>query len=332
VLRRITIIVLVLVGVGMLAAAHRFEAPYEQGLLLNLGTGFLLFALLYLIQQTILDKVRSVERETRQSVSRLTESVGKIEEDVRETQARLGELAGEARASLRRRREQSDLVFERFAENVDADTTAALLREAKTVGSISDGGIRMRVPWTHLWIRFRPVFIDSEAGTDSGLAPQEEGAARSDTPDAVWIGLERIDGSSEGERIWTRRESTVDLNTWLALRLQQLGQYPGDDGFDPDAIFGALRDALRVVVDARREGGPNHDLDPLIEMPNDEWVITVDGMDCLVQPYPIHRSRLDENWMPHIGSKTWANIDKFEQTFNIARELFVGGARRKSAP
>jgi hypothetical protein len=70
----------------------------------------------------------------------------------------------------------------------------------------------------------------------------------------------------------------------------------------------------------------------LVEMPNDEWVITDDGLDCLKDPYSIDWSQFDvENWSRQIASKAWADADKFDEAFNIARQLH-GGPQRKGGP
>ncbi|EHW0641839.1 TPA: hypothetical protein RQJ82_004271 [Vibrio vulnificus] len=53
-----------------------------------------------------------------------------------------------------------------------------------------------------------------------------------------------------------------------------------------------------------------------------DWVVTTYGIECTSQPYPIAKSRYEEDdWIDHVGSKTWVIKSDFEAAFKKALEL-----------
>ena len=60
------------------------------------------------------------------------------------------------------------------------------------------------------------------------------------------------------------------------------------------------------------------------------WVVTEDGIACLVRHYPLSRARLGEheNWASHLAEQTWANL------WDVVRALVVEAQRgaRSSEP
>lgn len=58
------------------------------------------------------------------------------------------------------------------------------------------------------------------------------------------------------------------------------------------------------------------------------WVVTEDGIACLVRHYPLSRARLGEheNWASHLAEQTWANL------WDVVRALVVEAQRGARSP
>ena len=310
--RRMTIALLVVLGAGAILVGALVEGSYAQGLLLNLGTGVLLFAVLYLVQLRILDRVVEAETQHQDSVRELTREVDEVREAVRSTEARLGELGDQTRSILDERLKATADAFEAFRANVTCETTLVILQEAVRVGGISRNGVRVAIPDARCWLRFSGLAGTAEPAT-GGPSKQIQ---------AVWLEIEEMDGSRLGDIYWEAPTTAAEVMAQLAQRLQQLGRFPGTSHFSPDDIFLALQEVLDIAVSVRtRTRGIPGDLGPLIEVPNDQWAITEDGLECLERPYVITKDRLDANWSKQMSSKPWVDMDQFDWAFAVAQSL-----------
>jgi len=112
------------------------------------------------------------------------------------------------------------------------------------------------------------------------------------------VGLEEEDGTlphdatapklaMRGQRPvpWSATQSAGEWVASVAPELQRLNRYPGDERFDPAGALGQLMSVLRLAIEARTRPPsattPMPRLRPVVEMPNDEWVITQDGLQSL---------------------------------------------------
>ncbi len=321
--RHLTIALLVIVGALLLGVGPYLEqGSYTQGLFLNIGTGVLLFAVLYLIQQHVLDRVREVQEKTQGSIEKVSRHVDAVRDDLKATEARLGEVGEQTRALLREQVGEVEKRFDDFRTNVSPASVVAILNEAAKVRGISHGGVRVRIPNTDLRIRFNPVpAMDQDSAWLPGPVAAWKTAGQ--TSDSVRLTIERVNGQKLRDIAWGQAQSAAGAMRIVAQHLQQLGEYPGEAGFDPDAIFEGLRALLDVAIRARtRRGSYPPDLGSLIELPNDEWVITDSGVESLKYPYVIPRARFDEQWRPHMSTKAWVDPQKFDEAFTVASRLF----------
>lgn len=323
--RRATISVLILVGVLVLfGGLFVDDGAYAQGLLLNVGTGMVLFAVLYLIQLRILDRVEEVENHTDQAVQGLSREVEVVRDEVHSAQIKLGELGEQTRGILAEQADATSEAFDAFRDDITCETTVAILDEGVRVRGVSRNGVRVEVPNSTLWLRFNVVSMEP-------VAPDLSSTSASGN--AVWLALEEIGGTRVGDFVWERSESATETMVTLAQRLQQLGAYPGGESFSPDDIFSSLQRVLKIAVGARtRSSRYPADLGPLIEVPNQQWAITEAGLECLERRYVIPRGRLDEPWGAHMATKPWIDMDQFDWAFTIAQALLPRQHERPPRP
>ncbi len=72
-------------------------------------------------------------------------------------------------------------------------------------------------------------------------------------------------------------------------------------------------------------------LEPIVEVPNDQWVVMTSGIIAPEAGYFIPNARLleddDYEFRNHVRRKVWVDSDKFEQAWDVAAALEKGGSR-----
>jgi hypothetical protein len=259
-----------------------FRQPvYASSVWLELGAALALFGPLYWAQWMLergITEVRQQGRETRSSVEELSHEIEAIRE---ETAASLDDLRKVTLEHVQQRRRTDEDAFRRFRQDPTFENITELINRAQLLGGISKRGVRVRLPGTSFRLRF-PM----PAGLDNG------------SPLLLEVGLEEEDGTrphdATGPRIamrgqrpirWSAGQTASEWAASMAAELQALNRYPGDEQFDPSGALEQLMSLLRLAIEARTRP-PSATMSmprlrPIIEVPNDEWVITEDGLQGL---------------------------------------------------
>jgi hypothetical protein len=273
--------VMVSLGVLMIVVGSLVRAAYASAIWLELGAALALFGPLYWTQSMLEKGITEVRRQagqTRSSVEQLSHDVETIRQ---QTTAGLDDLRRVTLEYMRQRRSTDEDAFRRFEEESTFDNITRLLQRARELGAVSDRGVRVRLPGTTFRLRF-PLSVR----VDNGNQPVLE------------VGLEEEDGTLPHDATAPRRpmrghrpiqwSAAQDAGAWaasVAPELQRLNRYPGDDHFDPAGALQQLTALLRLAVEARTRPESAATvagrLAPVIEQPNDEWIITEEGLQSL---------------------------------------------------
>jgi hypothetical protein len=273
--------VLVVLGVLMMVIGSFGQGGYASAVWLQLGSALALFGPLYWAQGLLergINEVRQQGRETRSSVEQLSHEVEAIRE---ETAAGLDDLRKVTLGHVRQRRQTDEEAFRRFREDPTFENVTELINRAHQLGGVSRRGVRVQVPGTSFRLRF----------------PMPTGLQNGDPP-VLEVGLEEEDGTRphdaaeprvamRGQRPirWSAGQTASEWSASIAVELQALNRYPGDEQFDPSGALEQLMSLLRVAIEARTRPpsgtAPLPRLRPIIELPNDEWAITDDGLQSL---------------------------------------------------
>lgn len=207
---------------------------------------------------------------------------------------RLGRIV-EEKSEERRRAQQA------FQESHRLVHLNACFATAFALGVVSVHGLYIDVPDSEYRVRF-----EWKAGP----------------PPAVVVHL--IDSSFRSVNrplTWREEDDALLVAKFLAEALEQRGAlWPG---FDPDRLLNDLCERVCKLIDLRRGCGGVSDVAAAIYVPNDNWAVTDCGVEGLAPYYPVERSRLSEqDWVHHIGQKTWADYDEVFAVFDAARLLF----------
>jgi regulator of replication initiation timing len=281
-MRRRWLIPLLTVAAGalMIFVGSLARGDYAPQVWVQLGSTVVLFGPLYWLQWIFergVTEVRQEAQETRSSVQQLSHEIEAIRQ---QAVSSLDDLRDVALENVQQRRQTDEDAFRRFKDEPTFNSITGLIHRAWELGAISDRGVRVRLPGTTLRLRFPlPGRPDNGSSPVLGVGLEEEDATLphdATAPDAVVRGQLPVQ--------WSPAQSAGDWAASLAPQLQRLNRYPGDEQFDPAGALEQLMRLLRLAIEARTRPSASPSaprLKPVIEMPNDEWVITEDGLQSL---------------------------------------------------
>jgi hypothetical protein len=279
--------VTVVLGACAIFVGSLVHGDYAPQVWQNIGAALVLFGPLYWIQSMLereLREVRQQEQHTRTSVEQLSQEIDtsveqlshEIEAIRQETTASLDDLRQLTLEKVEERRRTDEDAFRRFEEAPTFQSVVELLDMARGLGAVSARGVRVRLPATTFRLRF-PLSTRVDRGgfpvLDVGIE-EEDGTLPHDATTAP------IAMRGQQPVPWSAGTSADAWAASVAPELQKLNRYPGDDQFDPAGSLRQLTTLLRVAVEARTRppSASTPRLRPIVEMPNDEWVITEDGV------------------------------------------------------
>jgi hypothetical protein len=298
-----------LTGVALLVlGAQLAPASYPASVLVELGGGAILFVALFLAERFVVRRLEGQIAEAREEVAEqvgaVTDRVEQVEAATERTNLRLDDLSQLSKDIMTKRSEEIDSLFEAFANKLSQENTAALLRAAEEINATDHSGVRVRIPGTATWARFKSS-LDEFFNT------------------VVWVTIENIGGTYITEIHWSSNMDVGRLIRDLVTKLQQVGDY--NLVFDADPIFRHLRRTLEIAIGARTGTFQRNarTMDPVIEIPNEQWAITAYGLECVTHGYYLTSDQLDDAGLfPHMREKRWVDIDAFEEALEIGRALF----------
>jgi hypothetical protein len=317
-------------GALMIFVGSLARGDYAPQVWVQLGSTVLLFGPLFWLQWVLergMTEVRQQAQETRSSVERLSHEIEAIRQ---QTVASLDDLRDVALEDVQQRRRTDEEAFRRFQEEPTFHNIAELIHRAWELGAISDRGVRVRLPGTTFRLRF-PL----PGRPDNGSSPVLE------------VGLEEEDATLPHDATaprttmrgqlpieWSAMQSASDWAASLAPELQRLNRYPGDEQFDPGGAMEQLTTLLRLAIEARTRppsaSVPMARLKPVIEMPNDEWVITEDGLQSLASETAFTVKELfdatsAEKALSHLDTEHAA---KLREAWRVAQNLLLSPGSR----
>lgn len=221
------------------------------------------------------------------------------EEQIRAAAVHLDTLTAVTRERLTENRRQREELFEKAKRDPSQENIYALLIDSLHIGAIAPSGVRVHVTANSLRLRFR---------TEDGRVQAQ---------------VEEVDGTPLECVHWNAGETADVFAQRLSQRLSAVGRHPGEQTFDPSAVFQRLLETLDLGVKARTGEHPR-DLGHIIEIPNEQWVISTEGLYALSIPYSIPKERIidsHENWSRHMRTLAWVDAAAFDEAYRLARQL-----------
>jgi hypothetical protein len=296
------------------------RGDYAPQVWLDIGAALVLFGPLYWAQSMLEREVRRQEQHTRSSVAQLSHELEAIRQ---QTTASLDDLRQATLENVQQRRRTDEDAFRRFEEAPTFQSVVDLLDRARELGAVSGRGVRVRLPATTFRLRF-PLTTRRDNGSvpflDVGIE-EEDGTLPHDATAA------RVAIRGQQPVPWSARTSADAWAASVAPELQKLNRYPGDELFDPAGALRQLTALLRVGVEARTRPptAATPRLRPIIEMPNDEWVITEDGLQSPTSEagFTVKELFSDRAEAAALARLADDRAAKLQEAWRVARSLFL---------
>ncbi|MBT2383920.1 hypothetical protein [Streptomyces sp. ISL-11] len=290
---------------------------YTPGLLLQFGSSLVLIVPLLVLG-------RVLERRLQSTQDALSSDLADIQAQMRATRARLDTLGETSRNGLLDRHRRRELLLHDAERAPTAERLAALLREAAGLQAVDDGGVRTRLPDSDLWLR-----LDLRRTTAPNSAQPGRGA-----DETLYMTLEDRGGAPVSGTAWARDEEASAAARRLTAR--RTGTVPGTASAgtaaaalrDIDGLLRLLVTTLRTAI-AARTGQGQQDLGRLIELPNEQWAISADGLWCRQRYFHIRTEQLldsRQDWRRYALAKPWVGREHFLDAYRTAHALLSGSA------
>jgi hypothetical protein len=229
---------------------------------------------------------------------RLARDLADVKSQVRETTVQLASLGQLTREGLRDRQRSRDLLLQQAERGPTPQRLAPLLREAAELGAVVATGPRVRLGRRATWLRFHA------------------------TGDDIDVTVEGRGGRPTARVAWTPAESPQTL----ARRIDEKIGDAGAQSVLPELTVALERlvTTLRVAI-AARTGESRYDLGAVVELPNDQWAITEDGLrspdhDVHLGVDDLRHNRHD--WAAHLSSRhPWADEEQLRDAVRTATDL-----------
>ena len=301
---------LILIISGALAATADPEDSARQwwvSVLIELGVAVFLAVALVLLGDLIARLSRASFAAFRTEVDRLDFGQADMVRQLRAVRETLPgetqeEIAARLDAEARARLDAPRLHHEQLFASVATSPSAATVRNALKV-AIGDDLVakapRVQILYTDVHATFR---------LDGG---------------ELVVTVEDEDAGEVAAISWPDRNSWVDVGVQIGEALQGTVLWNGVDQFFPGQIPRQLSELLVFASEHRQDVIGHAAAYRVVEIVDDEWVITERGMFRRNQPtYFIHRSRYrEQDWESHILGKRWRESGSFPHALRVARGL-----------
>ncbi|QWB25043.1 MULTISPECIES: hypothetical protein [Streptomyces] len=245
-------------GAGMVAGGWLMDGlAYVPGFLLEIGVTLLLLVPIALLEQ----RLRQTERQTRE----LNEGLRRVDQQVRRTAEEVQRLG---QASVDGGFSEREAALAAAAGRRDQPSIRRALEQAHETGAVSSDGVRVRpAGLDDARLRFRPA---------------------RDPRDAVVVRVEAEVSGATVTSAWEPWRPGENARR-LCRRLNALAVGLGAGGPGMQHLpFEELVTLLRLAVTSHT--GDGRDLGAVIELANEEWVVSDDGLYGRPWPYRVPRA------------------------------------------
>jgi hypothetical protein len=287
-------------GAGQLAGSY-FASSWLSGVLVNSGTATLLFVPLFLVQQRM-----------ERRVERAQESVAELGRTVENTRAEFQQSLDELRQSFAATDQTLRDETAQTIASVEATPSCSGVRKA-----LSDA-IRDRVVSERWGLRVRVV--DPDLSIYARLQPTDG--------DSVTVTIEKRDGESVAELVWTPDRPAEDVMVDVAKELRAASLLGVE--FDPGLMFQQLKEALATARAVKERFAVLEDMATAQEYVAPQWMVYDWGLgawhDESIQPYDITLDRIrDDDIIRHMLEKPWVHENSFRAALTTAQLLVRAG-------
>jgi hypothetical protein len=248
---------------------------------LTFGATILLGAVLYVIQGSFLT---TVQEQADRVIENVATQAAALEERIQTQERRIETLSSEVAGDRREREEAADQALAAITDEMTYEAVSSALRKADRSTAISTA---FRVPASrdlgamHVYLN-NTVLMDRIAGGSPRISIRP------------WF----PDGRQVQQDEWLPGEDVRAMIARIDEKIGQANLVPADT-WDPTMMFGNLRNSLEMFATPHRGSSPRPLNGALIELLNDDWILTEAGLESLrrdvgisIDDFPGHVARM----------------------------------------
>jgi hypothetical protein len=274
------------------------------GIVVNVGTAFLLAAVLFLFERRF---TRRVVRAGTQAIQQAAEQVEeRLQRHTDQLTARIDELQQQVDQRMRDRAQEADRKIAALSDDISYATVTDALTEANQLRAIPWGQVTVQASSDPDGLAL--VFKWGEASDGQyqwhGIGPELELQARIEADFGLPGGRPHI--ATE----WRPTDTPADVAERLIRQLQAAGRWQGPDTLDWALALRNLRRSLALTVASRRDGtaaGPWQLRGALYELVGEDWAITEAGIENRLKTRSSCRTKNSRPQTGDPGESPWTN-------------------------
>ncbi len=238
--------------------------------LLEFGSALFIAAVLFFVQRRFLREVRGETRALEQRFDARTS----------ELESRLDRLTESTAEAVGQRHSSQDDALAKLGDDVTFETVTSVLQEAERLNAIDPLLFRVRASPRLDGPRMRFSWLERSSS-------KREFILKLSSPDprvASALGRDSI--------IWRPHQPAPAVGDAVVLMLERAGMPHDPETFDWGLTIASLQRSLRVAIAARRgDPGAPRLQGRLIELVNDDWMLTDAGIECPTRSFLLDEAR-----------------------------------------
>jgi hypothetical protein len=280
---------LALVALALVADLRWGWTDIRPSVFLEVGAALALVGVIFTLERRFVGQVRIESAATKRRFEARTSA---IEQQLDEYRIRLDNLTKHTEAVTHLRYASQNAAIAALEDNISRDTVMAALQEAERLGSIA--GLRVRASDDVVGMRLVFETLSFEPGWgDPSVDPSLELTVQPHFLDKpLKMPIPGIPGSGGTPLItWQEDWSVAEFCDRIIELLQEGNRYVGTATFSPEILFSSLKRVLSVAIASRRGDDPEapHLEGRLIEMVDDDWYLTDEGLECPAREFLLDR-------------------------------------------
>ncbi len=282
---------------------------------LEYGAAFFLAAVLFFVQRRFLREVRSETRALEQ----------RLEARTSELESRLDRLTDATADAVADRHRSQDATLNRLSDEVTFKTVTEALEEARRLNAVDPVLFRVQVSDRLDGLRAEFSWVTWESSDGSSSREFEVRLSSPDPETAAALERRKV--------TWKPDQPASAVGDAVVLMLQQEGLFQDPGIFDWGRTISALKRSLEVAIAARRgDPGAPRLRGRLIELVDDDWMLTDAGIECPERGFLLDEANFPEKrlerppgYKPSLfepDTPSWVAADFWAQLLRLGRLIY----------
>lgn len=289
--------VVTICGIGAIGAGWlQAEGSYLQGLLLQIGSSFVLLVPLFLLGRMLEKRAELTEKQTKE----LSNEILRMGEHLEETNARLEAIGRQSFERVQDYWQHAEEAVSKAEQKPSFENVRNLMKVALETGAFSDHGVRVRIGDTSRRILYR----------------LKQSAIK------ITV-LDHLD-NSELSLDWEQSMPFSEVSKLVSVQLSEASTFMNLHPEDLADNLGGLLSAARVAIENCKKEWLRQ-WGPMVELITHNWVLSEKALYRTDRTFAIPSDRLlntHEDWKSRMREEPWVDYPEYLLAHRVASNYF----------